>query len=343
MTSRFVRIAGGVARRRGLQVGDIDPVGRVPLGRVLVIFNARLAPRRRVRMVQVLNRLRAAGLEVVLQEGAGRDAVERLAADIGRHGALDALIVAGGDGTLNAVFNGLPPETDLPIGLIPLGTANVFATEIGLDTGIDGIVDTLLGGTERNIHLGAGGGRAFLLMAGAGYDARVVAGANLRLKRFIGKGAYILAGLSGLLRFRLHRYRVILDDGEYEAASVVVCKGRHYGGRFILAREADLTVDILQVVLFPQASRRALLRDVLAVMRGRVHLLPDVRIIASRRVVLEALDAADTDAPVQLDGDLGARLPVTLTLHPQRRRIIVPASSPFSAGPALAAGPTAPP
>ncbi|SNS95124.1 lipid kinase, YegS/Rv2252/BmrU family [Azospirillum sp. RU38E] len=332
-----------VLKQGNVRVGDSDAIGRPLLGRVLVIFNARLAPRRRDRMVLVLDRLRRAGLEVLLQEAPGRDAVEQLAAKIGQYGALDAVIVAGGDGTLNAVFNGLPAGIDLPIGLIPLGTANVFATEIGLGSGIDAIADTLLGGLERNIHLGTGGGRVFLLMAGAGYDARVVAGANLRLKRFIGKGAYVLAGLVGLLRFRRQRYRVLLDDGEYEAASVVVCKGRHYGGRFILARDADLTSGILQVVLFPQASRRALLRDVLAVLCGRVHLLPDVRIIPSRRVVLEARDADDTDAPVQLDGDLGAQLPITLTLHPQRRRIIVPASSPLPAGSTPAAGPAVPP
>ena len=105
------------------------------------------------------------------------------------------MVVAGGDGTVNETINGLA-RSGLPLALIPLGTANVLAAEIGLQTDPAAVARCVAFGQPRPIALGAANGRRFILMAGAGFDANVVAGVSVPMKRWLGKGAYILSSLA---------------------------------------------------------------------------------------------------------------------------------------------------
>ena len=102
---------------------------------------------------------------------------------------------------------------------------------------------------------GLANGRGFLVMAGAGFDAHVVANVSPRLKRLLGKGAYVLETLRQLGRFSFPRYRVTIDGTVHEAASVIVARGHFYGGRFVVAPEARLDRDELHVCLFRKGGR----------------------------------------------------------------------------------------
>ena len=222
----------GIARRR-------DDGGLVNLGpggvarrRILVIHNPVAGWRRRRLLLRVLDRLRAAGVVVTLQATGARGDAERFAA-AATADLYDAVASAGGDGTLNEVANGLMRQaaSPPPLGLIPLGTANVMARELGLAVRPGPVAAALLDGPALPLHLGrlrqADTVRHFILMAGIGFDAEVVAAVTPPLKRRLGKGAYVLRSLQGLLAYRPVTYRLEIDGVTLPAASAILMRGRH--------------------------------------------------------------------------------------------------------------------
>jgi len=292
----------------------------VAVRRLLVIHNPVAGGRRARRLRAVVERLEGQhGVAVSVRSTGGRGDAEAFARAV-EPGSVDAVVAAGGDGTINEVINGLAVHaaagTPVPLGVVAMGTANVLAGELGLPTDAEGMARVLAGGRTVAIHPALANGRVFSLMAGAGLDARVVERVNPRLKRLIGKGAYVAETLVQLAVRPGHRYRVTLDglngDGAAveEVAAVIVAKGHFYGGRFVCAPDARLTEPELHVCLFPRAGRWNALRYVWGVTAGRLPRFPDYRVVTARRVLIEG----PADDAVQGDGDVVARLPVEITL-----------------------------
>jgi YegS/Rv2252/BmrU family lipid kinase len=236
-----------------------------------------------------------------------------------RPGEFDAIVAAGGDGTINEIVNGLASAA-LPLAIVPVGTGNVLANEIGLPEGADALARVIATGRRRRVHLGEVGGRLFTMMAGIGFDAHVVAGVDLALKRCVGKLAYAVETMRRMAKWGLSPYRVEIDDKPYDCASLIAAKGHFYGGRFIAAPEASLDRPSLDIVLFERSGRLAALRYALALAFGRLAGLPDIRIVRGREVVIAGHDGE----PVQADGDVVAGLPVAIRLSSSTIELIVP-------------------
>jgi YegS/Rv2252/BmrU family lipid kinase len=288
--------------------------------RLLVIYNPTAGGRRRRRFEAVLAGLadRGCPMDVRPTTGPGDAAAFARQADPAAH---DLVVAAGGDGTINEVINGLVALGGAerggaswpPLAVLPLGTANVLAAELGLDLVPAHIARTIAEGPVQPVCLGRartaeGAERVFSLMAGAGFDARVVAGIDLRVKRLIGKGAYLLEGLHQMTRQKPPPLAVTVDGRSYEAASVVVSKARFYGGRYVLAPDASLDDPLLHVCLFRHGDVLHILRYALALQRGALLEQEGFSIVAGRDVRIEG----DPGAPLQADGDIIARLPVSI-------------------------------
>ncbi|WP_434617613.1 diacylglycerol/lipid kinase family protein [Azospirillum sp. B2RO_4] len=291
----------------------------IEVRRLLVIHNPTAGGRRARRLRAVVARLEARGLSVSIRPTTKRGDAEAFAREADP-GSMDAVVAAGGDGTINEVINGLAVHAatgrPLPLGIVPMGTANVLAAELGLTTDPERIAAAIAGGRRTMIWPAQANGRVFSLMAGVGLDARVVERVDPRVKRLIGKGAYVAETLVQLATRPDHRYRVTLDDGDpQEVASLIVAKGHFYGGRFICAPDAQLTDPVLHVCLFPRGGRLNALRYVWGVTAGRLARFPDYRVVTAKRVRIEGPvgDGLFADA-VQGDGDVLARLPVEITL-----------------------------
>lgn len=295
----------------------------------MIVFNPAAGWRRRQRLAPVLTRLRAHGCALVVRETQAPGDAERFAAEADP-GAFDAVVVAGGDGTVNETINGLA-RSGLPLGLIPLGTANVLAAEIGLETDPASLARCVAFGRPRPITLGAANGRRFILMAGAGFDAHVVAGVSVPMKRWLGKGAYVLSTLHQLLVFTFPTYEVLTDNTVRHAASVIVTNARYYGGRFVCAPKASLGSDTLQVCLFERAGRRAAIGYALALFSGRLPKLSSYRVIEARRVEIRGRPGE----PLQGDGDVIGELDVAIEVLPNALDLIYP-PLPDSAAPSAA-------
>src|SRR5262249_30599366 len=210
---------------------------------VLLIRNP-IAGRRRQGLVDaVVRQLEAEGWAVEMVDTAAAGDARRLAEshEVDRYAVIAA---AGGDGTINEVVNGLAArgESAPPLAIVPLGTANVLAHELGLAAKASAVARTIMSGRAVLVHPGqasgeggragdpAGDPRCFSLMAGAGFDAKVVAGVSAPLKRRFGKAAYVWRSLIETRRYRPVRYAVEIDGVSYEAASVIVTHSRHYAG-----------------------------------------------------------------------------------------------------------------
>jgi diacylglycerol kinase (ATP) len=287
--------------------------GSEAVRRILAIYNPTAGRRARGKFERFCAALTRLGAAVTVAETQAPLHAKSLAgsADPAR---FDAIAAAGGDGTINEAVNGIA-HSGLPLAILPLGTANVLANELGLPRAPEAlaeiaalappraIIPAEIVTAERNEPW------RFLLMAGIGFDAEVVAHLNLNLKRRIGKAAYALGSLQQLGHERpLFNARI---DGKLEhPASLVVARAHFYGGRFVLAPQARLDQPALHTVLFPGASRMATLRYMAAVVTGTLQRQCDVEVRGARVIEL----AGPEGAPVQIDGDVRAHLPASIRL-----------------------------
>jgi YegS/Rv2252/BmrU family lipid kinase len=292
--------------------------------RLLVIHNPVAGWRRRHRLWAVIERLEHRGCLVDLRETTRRGDAEAFAR-VALADNYDRMVVAGGDGTINEAINGLA-DRRLPLAVVPLGTANVLAAEIGLGVHSYGVARAIADGPAATVALGRirgrdGRPRRFSMMAGIGFDAHVVARVDPVLKRWTGKFAYVVASLLQLREHRDRLYDVRVDGRRYRAASVIVAKGHFYGGKFVVAPAARLHEPYLHVCLFGRTGRWAVIRYALALFAGQLHRLPDITLIRALRVEIDG----PAGEPVQVDGDLDGELPVTIDIDDHILRLAVPA------------------
>lgn len=289
--------------------------------RTLVIHNPTAGRHKRRRLHEVIERLELLGGAVATRETRQRGDAEDFAAEA-TPDQYDAIIAAGGDGTVNEVLNGLGRGVGgLALGVIPLGTANVLACEIGLDArNLDQVARTIAFGPTRRVHVGVANRRRFLLMAGAGLDAHVVAGVSIALKRRAGKLAYVVESLKQAVGYDFPILGIRADGVDYEGRMVVACKGRFYGGPFIAAPDADLEAPKLDVCILPNSGIGGFLRYGLALPMGRLSDLPEVQVISARSILI----TGPRGAPVQGDGDIVARLPAEISVGDDTVDLICP-------------------
>lgn len=286
--------------------------------KLLIIHNPTAGRRSRRRLDRVLALLDAAGAQFEIEPTCSRGHAETIAREAGVR-PFDAIVACGGDGTINEVVNGLRGSA-VPLGIVPMGTANVLAAELGLSTRPRAIAETILHAHPKTVWPGVVNGHRFTLMAGVGFDARVTAGVNLGVKRVLGRGAYAVETLRQWLGWRGGDYLVRIDGVERRAAWVIVARARLYGGRFVCAPDASLLKPELHVCLMERAGRVNLTRYMAAIAAGRLGKLSDCRVVIGREIEIEG----PTGEPVQADGDTIGRLPVRIAIDSNLMRVLMP-------------------
>lgn len=264
------------------------------------------------------------GVTVTQERGDAERAARAAAGD-----GYDAVLAAGGDGTVNEVVNGLLAAGGaggaLPLGLVPLGTQNVLASELGLPADPDATLALLRAGRTRRMDVGLAGGRHFVLMAGFGFDAQVVGEVLRPVKALLGPAAYALAAAGALAKYRSTHIRLRLDGEEVrsEAFLVVVANAASYAYRQIkLAPFAALDDGWLDVCVFERArgDRVGFASQMMAVLVRRHLRDPRVRYYRGKHLVLES------DPPIQgqMDGDRFGGTPIEISVVPSALPVFVP-------------------
>jgi YegS/Rv2252/BmrU family lipid kinase len=288
---------------------------------MVIVFNP-VAGRRRAHLLwRVLDVLVANGVRLELAETHRRGHAECLARDAVARGE-PMVVAAGGDGTIAEVANGLM-GSQARLGVIPLGTANVLAHELGLPFAPRAVAAALAFGRTRLLWPGQAHGpdgtRMFVQMLGVGFDAHVVCHLPFPLKKALGKGAYVLQSLREMVRYKFPPIRLRIDDVETDAASVIITKGCLYGGRFRLVSDAVPAEPGFSVVLFDWSGPGA------ALMYGAalpLHLLghaPGVRHVRARRIDF----ISNQTVPVQADGDPAGTAPLSVTDAPAPIHVVM--------------------
>ena len=264
--------------------------------------------------------LRAGGLEVEVLNTERPDHATELAAAAG-----DRLVVAaGGDGTVNEVVNGL--SKDATLGILPLGTANVLARELGLPLEPGEACERILAGSAFRMDVGVatdgrGTERRFACMAGIGFDADVVREVTPRLKRYLRSLAFPLVALKVYLRGDRPDLQVVDGDTTYVAQFAVVANGRYYGGEFEMAEGVSLGSGELEVVLIEKVG--LLVRpDVLARILAKSPLDRAMKSFTSRGVRAHSPAARGAPVPVQIDGEVWGSLPMSFRIQPAALEVI---------------------
>ena len=289
--------------------------------RLFVISNPGAGLSRSTLIDDTVRALQRAGAVLTRVSPASIDAARLAAREAAASGSHDAIVAAGGDGTIRHVAAALI-DTDTPLGIIPVGTGNVLAHEIGLQTTADAVTRTLLDGPHIRVACAHANGEPFLLMAGAGFDARILTDLNQRAKSLLGKIAYA-APLIGALFRPLDRLDLTVDQRPCQASWAVISNACHYGGSFVLTERTGIRQRGLEAILFKAKSRTALVSMLMSLARGRLAervAQGDVEMLTCSHVTI----ATAKPVPVQIDGDVVGNTPLEIDAGTARVHLIVP-------------------
>ena len=152
----------------------------------------------------------------------------------------DIIVAAGGDGTINEVINGM--DEKIPLGIIPLGTANIGAYEANISKNPTKAAQIILSGKIKKIHIQEANNRKFFLMTGVGYDASIVETiqSNLLLKKIFGKLLFFIISFAKLIYFKKYELKILANNKVYLANWVIITNAKHYGGAFQLTKDTDI-------------------------------------------------------------------------------------------------------
>src|SRR5438270_2708184 len=232
----------------------------------------------------------------------------------------DKIVAAGGDGTVNEVVNGLA-GTEATLGLLPIGTMNVFATELGLPVhDLERCWNIVQGEHIRAVDLARANQKFFVQLAGVGLDAQVVKETSAQLKRNFGPLSYLISAAQIAAR-QPPRLFIQSDDASIEEGSfVLVGNGRLYGGPFPFFKHAVIDDGLLDVIVFKRLGYLEIIKYLQDVVFSSDIRVPEIEYFQTRRLRVES----DQPVPVELDGELVGNCPVEFSLCERSLRVLVP-------------------
>ena len=275
-------------------------------------------------MLALIEEMKGRGVELVNAptERAGH-ATEIVRAFRGR--GVDVVAACGGDGTISESAAGLS-GSDVPLAVLPGGTSNVLARELGIPLSIDLAKELLVTGVPRRVRMLTAGDRPFLLWAGAGLDARMMRNINPTLKRWFGHVGILCTVAPDFFRYEFPRMEVVVDGAAHEATFAVVCHARHYAGDWIIAPDASLESEDMDVLLFAGRSRWRLFRLLQGIQLAKGgHITRGFgRIVRGKTVEIRSKESYPIE--VQVDGDCVLETPVVCRASKEEVGILTPRS-----------------
>jgi len=272
----------------------------------------------------IVTDLAAQGMDAQLAPTPAANAAGPLVQKLVDDDRVKRILIAGGDGTINEVINAIE-GMDVEVGILPAGTANVLANELGIGDWRRAVA-AVGSWVPRRIALGVIAAperkeRRFLMMAGAGLDARLVYNVNPEFKRHVGKLAYWFAGFSQLTR-SLEQLRVVADGKELLGSFCLASRVQNYGGDLHIAPSIRLLDEDLEVVCFEGAVAASYLPHLAAVLTGRVTGADGISVFRAR--ALELAPAGSEPVHVQVDGEYAGLLPARIHVQPNAMTLLVP-------------------
>jgi diacylglycerol kinase (ATP) len=254
----------------------------------------------------------------VLYASRSAEDAKELAAKLAAEGE-PIVVAAGGDGTLNAVVQGLT-GTSTALGVLPAGTMNVFARELGLPhNSLRKSLEVLEAGHIKEVDLFEANGNPFMQMAGIGFDAQVIEETTWEQKKILGPMAYIMTAMK-VLADKPPKMRIVCDDGHVEEGFCALAgNGSLYGGQVKLFRKADHADDMLDMLVFTEAGYKLIRDSVKGLATGAIDAgNSSVKYLQSKSYEIHC----DREVPMEVDGEYVGRVE-NISLAPARRKLRV--------------------
>lgn len=288
--------------------------------RALVLANP-IAGRGRARGAadELVAGLATVGIECELHFTGARGDARRRASTLGPD--FDLAVSVGGDGTVGEVLEGLSGR-DLPVAILPIGTANVMSLDLGIPRDVREVVQMIARGRTTALDTArVNASRLSFLVTSVGFDAAAVHEVEARRRGPITRFDYFTAGLRALWRYEPRRLAVEVDGRELPGRYALVLASNivHYGGLDVLSADRRIDDGLFEVYLFAKGSRASLLGYGI---RALVSGLPGGSCTRLRARSIRI--TSDAPAPCQVDGDAFGETPVEIAVDPVQSRLVVP-------------------
>ncbi len=226
----------------------------------------------------------------------------------------DLVVAVGGDGTINEVINGLA-NSEVVLGIIPLGTVNVLGIQLGLPDDIRKICEIIASGKRKKIDLGRVNERYFASIAGIGFDAYIVKKTDSRLKKIFGAFSYLFVALSELLFYRFKKITLKIDDQPIPRKGyfVIIVNGKYYGGELVVADKADISDGYLDVCIFKHKSLSSIISYMFSLRSGKIYKNMDVEYYQCKKILI----FKQGRHPVHVDAEYYGKTPVKIEVCPK--------------------------
>jgi diacylglycerol kinase (ATP) len=280
---------------------------------ILVILNPAARGERAKQAWQRIKQLRRSRIHATTAAGDARTLARR-AVDAGYR----MVVAAGGDGTINEVVNGLA-GADVALGILPVGTMNVFATEMGIPNNLQKAWKIIEEGRTRRIDLARANDQYFVQLAGVGLDAQVVQSTSANFKKNFGPLSYVISTAQIAAR-RPPRLIVEADGKTIDGSFVLVGNGRYYAGPFAFFSDARIDDGKLDVLIFKNLGYLDIARYLGGILIGAHTGWTDVEYFQTRKASVRS----DEEVPIEVDGELAGKLPATFRISSRKLRVVVP-------------------
>lgn len=229
------------------------------------------------------------------------------------------VIAAGGDGTINSVVNGLA-GSETVFGAIPLGTVNVFALQLEIPMEIRAACELIARGNVRRIDLGKINNTYFTSIAGIGFDAYVIMNANPELKKKLGAGAYVLTGISNMMKYRFRKIFLTIDNLPIRRSGyvVIIGNGKFYSANMVISPLASLDDGLLDVIIFKNRNIIDFLRYLRGIQKGNLTDFPDVEYHQGKTIAIER----HGHHYIHMDGEHYGHTPATISVAPSSLKVV---------------------
>ncbi len=285
---------------------------------VLVIHNPAANGYKSARLA---DEIRLLSSRIVMRSSAQPGEARKLAENA-VHEGFSTIVAAGGDGTINEVVNGIA-GSQVRFGLLPSGTMNVFASELGLPSGLAECWRVIERGVTRRVDLGKANGNYFVQLAGVGLDAQIVQQTDPEAKRSLGPLSYLMSAAVVAARTPPHLVAIAEGKGQVEGSFILIGNGRYYGGPFVLFRDAKIDDGLLDVLIFHSLGYFDIIRYLTEILIGKHTELGEVEYFQTPKLSV----LSQVDVPFEVDGELAGGVPVIFESAPARLEVLVPASS----------------
>jgi YegS/Rv2252/BmrU family lipid kinase len=233
------------------------------------------------------------------------------------------IVAAGGDGTANQVANGLA-GSNVILGVLPMGTVNVFAMELGLPAhNLQLCWDIIEAGNMRLVDLPSANGKYFVQLAGVGLDAQVVKETSLAFKRSFGPLSYLISAAQIAARQPPKLFIESENASTNEGSFVLVGNGRLYGGPFPFFKHAIIDDGLFDVVVFKRLGYLEIIKYLQDVVFSSDINVPEIEYFQTRRLRI----TSEQDVPLELDGELAGNCPVDFQIQKKALPVLAPLPS----------------